>query len=277
MSDRIEILISTMHRDNLDFLEEMFINNDMSEFDILIVNQTTEKQLLKSDFTHIKVINSFEKGSPASRNLAISKSTGDICLMADDDIVYEPNLKATILKAYQEHPNADSISFEAKNEYNQPQAPYPKTGWHNASSLSTIFTWVITFKREAFIKNGVYFNHHFGVGSTFKGSTEYVFLRNAFDKGLKIYHYTKTIVMHPEESSGRLMGSDNAFFSSSARTYRFYGNLAYFWLLKYSFNVLRNGHISVKEIPSKIKVGLKGIAKYKALERSGEIDKVHVD
>ncbi|MDT0559241.1 glycosyltransferase family A protein [Ichthyenterobacterium sp. W332] len=258
-------------------MDRLFVHNSLEDFNIIIINQTSSNALLESSNPNIKVINSFAKGSPASRNLAIKNSTADICLMADDDIVYEPNLKATILSAYQEHPEADFISFEAKNEFNKSQAPYPQEGWHSKSSLTTIFTWVITFKRDIFSKKSIYFNHHFGVGSTFKGSTEYVFLRNAFDKGLRMYHVPKTIVMHPEESSGRKMGSDNAFYASSARTYRFHGNLSYFWLVKYIFNVLRNKHISLTEIPHKFRVGCRGISKYKALEKSRDIDNVYFD
>lgn len=276
MSLSVEILIATMNRDNLDFLNPIFINNNRSDFQIIIVNQTSKNKILESTDSNIKVINSFEVGSPASRNLAIKNATADICLMADDDIVYEPNLKQTILDAYKTHSTAQFISFEAKNEFNKPQANYPKEDWHNKSSLFEIYTWVITFKREAFKAHNIFFNHYFGVGSTFKGSTEYVFLRNAYDKGVKMYHVPKTIVMHPEESSGRRMGSDNAFYASSARTHRFYGNLSYIWLLKYTLNVLRNKHISLKEVPYKLGVGIKGISKYKALKRSGEIDKTHV-
>ena len=59
---RLEVLISTMNRNSLEFLDAMFIHNDKSEFQILIVNQTQEGKVLKSDQFNIRVINSFEKG-----------------------------------------------------------------------------------------------------------------------------------------------------------------------------------------------------------------------
>ncbi|WP_353778093.1 glycosyltransferase [Winogradskyella sp. 3972H.M.0a.05] len=273
----IEILMATMFREDLSFLEPIFADNDLSDFQILIVNQTDEDKQLKSDLANVRVINSFERGSPASRNLAIANAKGDICLMADDDIVYKPNLKKTILEAYDKHPEVDFISFEAVNEHEKLQANYPDEGVHDEKSLYEIYTWIITFKREVFKERSIFFNHHFGVGSTFKGSTEYVFLRNAFDKGLKMLHYPKTIVMHPEESSGRHMGSDEAFFASSARTHRFYGKLSYFWLLKYTLFMWKDGYIKFSEMPRKFKIGLAGISKYKELKRTGEIEQVYVD
>ena len=272
----IEILLSTMNRENLDFLNPIFSNNAISDFKILIINQTTKDKCLYSNKEHIRVINSFEEGSPLSRNLALKNAQGTICLMADDDIVYKPNLKRTILEAYAKYNSADFISFEAINEFNKSQAKYPSEGPHNKDSLTKIFTWVITFRLESQRNKNIFYNHFFGVGSVFRGSTEYVFLRNAYDKGLKMLHYPKIIVMHPEESSGRKMGSDDAFFASSARTQRFYGDLSYLWLIKYTLFAYRNGYVSLGEIPRKFGIGLKGISKYKELKRSKEIDKIYV-
>ena len=267
-----EILISTMFRENLDFLNQIFINNSIGDLNLIIVNQTTKDKLLKSNLSNIKIINSFERGSPNSRNLAIKNATADICLMADDDIVYKPNLKATILEAYQKNPEADMISFEAVNEDGDLYTKYNPSGSHNKKSLMKIFTWVISFKREVFIINNILFNRYFGVGSTFKGATEYVFLRNAYDVGLKMIHISKSIVMHPKISSGVLMGSDNAFFAKTALKQRFIGNLSYVWLVKYTLYMWRDGYIKFNEILKKFKIGLRGINTYKKLKANGEID-----
>lgn len=275
MSLRIEILISTMFKKDLGFLEPMFIDNNIDDFDLIIVNQTTEDCLLVFDKTNIKIINSFERGSPASRNLAIQNSTKDICLMSDDDIIYKPNLKDTIIKAYQSHPNVAMISFEAVDELGKPYTNYFPEGVHDKKSLKKIYTWVITFNREAFLEKAVYFNHYFGVGSTFKGETEYVFLRNAYDKGLSMIHIAQTIVMHPDESSGRQMGSDNAIFARSALKYRFYGNLSYLWVFKYVFFLIRYQYISLNETIVKLRTGFQGIKEYKRLKRNNKIDKIN--
>ncbi|OUR90333.1 hypothetical protein A9Q87_13655 [Flavobacteriales bacterium 34_180_T64] len=264
-----------MHKDDLGFLEPIFVHNRMEDFSIIIVNQTTKEKLLTSTQTNIKVINSFERGSPASRNLAIRNATADVCLMSDDDIVYEPNFKQIVEEAYQDYPEADMISFEANNEEGQLYTNYFPEGMHNKASLMKIFTWVISFKREIYKENEIYFNHHFGVGSTFKGATEYVFLRNAFDIGLNMRHLSKTIVTHPNISSGVLMGSDNAFFAKTAMQQRFIGNLSYIWLAKYVMYMWKDNYIEFKEIPKKFKIGLHGIKAYKTLKKTGEINKIY--
>lgn len=275
MSLQIEILISTMFKEDLDFLKPIFQYNEMTDFNIIIVNQTTEDKFLKSDNPKIKVINSLERGSPASRNLAIQNASKDICLMSDDDIVYEPNLYQTIVNAYEKQPDASLISFEAVDEQGQLYTNYDPEGIHNANSLKKIYTWVITFRRTVFKTNDIYFNHYFGVGSVFKGATEYVFLRNAYDKGLLMHHVSKTIVMHPNDSSGRRMGSDDAIYARAAMHQRFYGNLSYLWVVKYLFFLLKHNYIKPKEIYPKLITGFKGIKMYKRLKSQGKINLLH--
>ena len=68
----LEILISTKDRDNLDFLNNIFIKNNTHSNSILIINQTHNIQIFlaqKSD--NINLINVNEIGLSKSRNLAI--------------------------------------------------------------------------------------------------------------------------------------------------------------------------------------------------------------
>lgn len=271
----VEILVATMHQTSLDFLWKMFAHNDHADFKILIINQTSINKQLSSNFDHITVINCFEYGIPKSRNLAISKATSDICLMADDDIVYEPNFRETIVEAHLKHPNAAMISFEAIDEHQQKYAHYYPAGTHSKASLKKIYTWVISFKREVYLKNKIFYNMHFGFGACFRGQEEHVFLRNAFDKGLNMVHVGKTIVCHPYDNSGKLMGSDDALFARSAEACRFYGNFSYLWLIKYVFFIYRHDYIPFGRVWSKFKMGLAGISKYKALSKSGEINSLY--
>ncbi|MGC1630686.1 MAG: glycosyltransferase family A protein [Gelidibacter sp.] len=268
----LEILISTMYRKDFSFLEQMFPHEHYSTYNLLIINQTNAKDLLVSDIPNLKVINCFEFGVPKSRNLAIKNATGDLCLMADDDVVYERNMGQVIVEAYQKHPEAAMISFEAVNEHRESYAMYESVELHTKNSLRNIYTWVISFKRNIYLQHDIYYSPFFGFGSPFQGSEEYVFLRRAYDKGLSMFHCSKTIVMHLEESSGRHMGSDNIVFAKSAESYRFRGVLAYFWLVKYCLFIWRHDYIKTQEIGAKFKLGFRGIATYKALERSGEID-----
>lgn len=247
----------------------------MDDFNLIIVNQTDRNRLLLSNRSNIKVINSFNRGSPASRNLAITHATAEVCLMADDDIVYQPNLKQHIEDAYQKHPDAAMVSFEAIDETGGLYTNYLPVKVHNKKSLKKIYTWVISFRREIFKVHRIYFNHYFGVGSVFKGETEYVFLRNAYGRGLKMVHVSIVIVQHPNVNSGKMMGSDNSLLARSALAHRFYGNFSYLWLVKFVFFIFRHEYITLDQIPAKFNTGLEGIAKYKTLRKSGKIDGIN--
>ncbi|NRA92032.1 MAG: glycosyltransferase family 2 protein, partial [Psychroserpens sp.] len=158
-----------MHRENLEFLEPMFRFNNVNDFHLLIVNQTEKGKELTSDNPKIKVINRFEFGVPKSRRLAMQEASKDICLMADDDIVYQPNLYKIITEAYSRNEDASMISFEAVDEEYIPYADYYPEGKHDKISLTKIFTWVISFRRKDYVDHNITYSPYFGFGAEFEG------------------------------------------------------------------------------------------------------------
>ena len=72
----IEFLISTMNRSDFRFLDKIFLHFDLNEIHILIINQTTKDNILKSKKDNIRVFNVYEKGLSRSRNLAIKQAKG---------------------------------------------------------------------------------------------------------------------------------------------------------------------------------------------------------
>ncbi|WP_412984223.1 glycosyltransferase family A protein [Pontimicrobium sp. IMCC45349] len=266
-----EILLSTMFRENLDFLNPMFKNNSLKNIAILIVNQTTEDKILTSNSSNIRVINSFEKGSPNSRNLAIKNAVGDICLMADDDVEYLEDFAQIVLNAYKKNKDADVITFEALNKNGDKYMSYPKYGYHTKESLFQVNNIGISFKRASVQGNSVLYSPFFGVGALFPGCTEYVFLRNAKDKGLNMMHVDKPLSIHRNISSGKKQGSDNAIFARTALRYRYFKWFSLPWLLNYLRFILSRGYITRGELRYKFFVGIKAIKIYRKLEKEGKM------
>lgn len=266
-----EILLSTVNKTNLDFLHPMFVNISLNEVNVLIVNQTSEGHELESRLPNVRVINSYEKGSPLSRNLAIKNAKGRICLFADDDIIYHHDFKTTILSAYKKYPDKDVITFEAVDKDNVRYMQYHHQGPYTSNKVFYVNTIIISFKREPIQLTGTLFNPYFGVGSLFAGSTEYFFMRNAFDNNLKLYHINTFIVKHEGISSGKQQGSDDAVFSKTARHYYILGNKAYLWLAKYVLFLIREKFINPSHAFKKFKIGISAIKTYKQLVRDGKI------
>ncbi len=260
-SIELEILIATMNRTSLDFLSVMFYGLNYLDYNVLVVNQTTEEKLLKSEHSNIRVINSFEKGLSKSRNLAIKNAEKSICLLSDDDIVFKEGFEESILNTYKEN-DFPIITFQTVTTQNKLYWTYPLyPKLHNDFLSRKTLSVEITFKKD-FIK-GLEFNEKFGLGAKFEDGENYIFLLEAKKKELQIWFENKIISIHEPFSSSDELESDRLTYAKSAIHFCKYGNLAYFWVFKFVFFLFRKKYISFRDIRRKLKIGFKGIQDYK--------------
>ena len=263
---KLEVLISTMHKVSLDFVEKMFPFQEWKNLNILIINQTEKGKELQSPFPNIRIVNSYEKGLSKSRNLAIQNAVGDICLIADDDIEYLSNFEATIKNAFVKFPKASIIRFKIDTFSGEDYKPYPpatkrltsKKDIENTSSIE------IAFKRNS-IYNNVYFNTNFGLGSQFTCGEEYLFLKETLKQHKEVYFENTAIVKHSVERSTSNMGSDQFVKAQAALYYHDYKQLSYLYLFKFVLFLLRKKIISIKYFIPKYMVGVSAIKLYKEL------------
>jgi glycosyltransferase involved in cell wall biosynthesis len=258
----LEILISTKDRDNLDFLNNIFVNNNAHSNPILIINQTQNLNFSCPHSDNINLINVNEIGLSKSRNLAIENAKADICLLADDDIVYENNFESIILNAFNLNPSADIITFKMNDFKGNSFKDYPIIKKHNKKSLSFVNSVVIAFRRNSIISNKVFFDENFGLGSTFQTADEYVFLRNALNLNLNIVFHNEVILSHPVDSSGKDVASDRILFAKGALFYKYYNILSFLKLIHYLYLMLKFKYISLGQVINKYLIGVKGIIKY---------------
>mgnify|MGYP000023111659 CR=1 FL=1 len=255
-----------MEQIDLTFLDSMFCECDTDEIYFLIVNQTFTGLELFSSSPFIRVINSYEKGLSISRNLLIENALGEICLIADDDVIYKKELKENILKAYSKFKNADAISFALEDIDGNPFYNYPERSiQHTLRSIKGISSVSISFKLNSIKKSQVKFNTLFGLGSYFPVGEEFIFIKDVLNKGLNVYFKNITILKHPINSTGKDMKADKIIHARAALTYKYYKNLAYPWVIKYVIYLVRKKHIQKNKMFYKIKKGFSGIKKYKEL------------
>lgn len=266
----LEILISTMNRSDLSFLEPLFPGRELSEFHILVINQTTPQNTLTSDRPNIRVINAFEYGLSKSRNLALKNSIGEVALIADDDVVYSLGFDATVIQAFEKYPTAGLISFQMVNEKGQKTKKYTQTahqiftlkGQPKPSSVE------LAMRPKKIRKEAVFFNENFGLGAEFQGGEEQLFFKDILQREILIYHVPQVILKHPGESSGTKQGSEKFIYAISGLKYLAYGFWARFWLLKFVFFLVRNRFISVHKIVWSYQIGLKGICRSRQLKKA---------
>ena len=263
----LQLLISSKGKKNFNFLDEMFHKCDSNQFSILLVDQTKREKNFKPFHKKYSFIyyNIPLNGLSNSRNFAINKSDAEICLICDDDVVFEKNFVDIIIKSFQTETNADIITFRAKNTLNKLFKKYPNKTIHDYKTISFINSFLIAFKRSKIMDQKVFFDPLFGLGSIFQTADEYIFLREALDKKLNLLSSKKIILTHKEFSSGQNAGSDKIIFARSAVFSKYYGDIAYLKLIHHIYLLLINGKIKFHEIIVKFMAGLNGIKKYKVI------------
>lgn len=244
----LEILISTMNQTDLTFLGPMFPGRKLSEFHLLIINQTMPDKILKSNQENIRIINSFEYGLSKSRNLALKNTIGEVALIADDDINYLPDFDKIVIKAFQKYPNAGLILFQMQGINSRPRKKYINderkiTDLTNEPKPSSV---EMAISPKILKKNKVCFNEFFGLGAEFPSGEERLFLKILLQKNISVYHVPKIIVAHLEETTGMNQGNEKYIRALSALKYLEYGMLSKLWLLKFVFFLLRHKFIPLK-------------------------------
>ena len=214
----IEILVSTMNRNALDFLIPMFPFCHFSEFSILIVNQTKENNLLVSDFPSVRVINSFEKGLSKSRNLALKKAIGKIVLIADDDVVYKKDFDAMLVQAYNQYKNKTAITFCIEKPNGLPFKKYIPNAKINLDKMElfNVLSIEISLNKPILDKLGVVFDENFGLGGLFEMGEEAIFLTDIKNQNQQIAFVPNVIATHPEISSNEKLDFMQRYYIQGA-------------------------------------------------------------
>jgi glycosyltransferase involved in cell wall biosynthesis len=263
----LEILVATTNRTSLDFLNNMFKNNVLEDYHILVVNQTRVENALTSKLPNIRVINSNEIGLSRSRNLAINHAVGNICLLADDDVVYLQDFEKSILESYNKLPDADVITFKTITTENKPYSKYPNQITDLHTFYKKVLSVEISFKRESILQNNLFFDENFGLGSVFQDGENRLFFEEVFKiNQIKTYFTPENIVIHQPSSSSDDVASDRFIFARSALNYKLHGIFVWAYVFRLIASLVRKKLINLNDISSKIKVANQGIRTYKSLK-----------
>lgn len=158
------------------------------------------------------------KGVSRNRNCAIEHATGDVLLVADDDNRYTEELVANIFEAYEQHPDADVIHFQALNMEGKPLHPYP---------APYVCSVEITFHRKVKVR----FDERFGLGSPkLCAGEEDVWIKDVERAGYQIRYVAKPIVMTPADTTGtQFPGNKRMQMSKGAAFKHVYGTAEAMW------------------------------------------------
>lgn len=145
------------------------------------------------------------RGLSANRNNAIALASADICVIADDDCLYDEQHLKNIADAYDKYPDADIICFTAQDYNSQPLRHYPTEDMPYLHAVAQGYfptSFLITFRRES-VAGKIPFNTNFGLGSDLLcAGEEDVFIADALRAGLDIMYVNKVIVRSDPDTTG---------------------------------------------------------------------------
>ena len=258
---KLEVLVSTMNLKNVE--EGQKLRNKMNiNTPSIIINQITDSSI--KEFDDEKIFSKKEKGLSRSRNMAIEKASEEICVIADDDLVYVEEYEKIILNAYEEKKDADIIAFYVKsNTKNRPTTVQKEKKCGYLSSMR-IASFQITFKRSSVINSKVKFDETFGAGSgNYLMGEENIFLFDCLRRGLKIYFVPIKIAEVTHLNSTWFNEYNETYFKSKGacfyRMSKLFSNVLIFQFAIRKRNLFKQKY----NVISAIKIMLKGKKEYK--------------
>jgi glycosyltransferase involved in cell wall biosynthesis len=264
----LEILVSTMNRNSLDFLIPMFPFCHFSDFSILIINQTSENNLLVSNFPTVRVINSFEKGLSKSRNLALKNAIGKIVIIADDDLVYKKDFEKAIVQAHHRLGEKAVISFCIEKPNGLLFKKYLANTKTNLSlmELFNVLSIEISINKSVFDALQVQFDQDFGLGSTFEMGEEAIFLSDLKEQNQQIGFVPSIIATHSEISSNEKFDFEQRYYIQGAFLSRVLKGNYFMGLVAKLFFELKQKKLKWKQIPLAISNANRGIKDFYKLK-----------
>lgn len=202
----------------------------------IVVNQTnfdSHPNLYKMT-NDMKFVSSEERGLSKSRNCALELAEAEICVIADDDVVYPNDALDIINNAYITYPDADVILFDM-GELGSPDNRVRKSIRKGAGRVGPIRilranSIRTTFRLSSIRSKGIRYNENFGAGSNkFMGFEDVIFLSDCIKHGLKVYYVPKTVVFTNSDSSSWFSGYNKNYFRSLGAFSSYY--LGAFWPL----------------------------------------------
>lgn len=205
----VEVLASVMNSSVKDIAAHMNLDSDA-----VIINQCDCLAQEEAEYKghRVRFFSFPERGVGRSRNEAILRAEGDICLFADEDIVYEEGYAQAVSREFERNPKADMILFNItvdKERRTYHITERKRVHWYNCGRYGAVSFAV---KRSSLLKSGVTFSLLFGGGAKYSNGEDSLFLKEFMDKGYQVYTAPVTIGKECAGDSTWFEGYNEKFF-----------------------------------------------------------------
>lgn len=255
-----EILCVTTQQKDFSKIKEMNICCN-----VVFANQSDYTAYEEMEFNShkAKMVSTQTRGVGVNRNLALMYATADICLLADDDLIYRDDVEKIVLREFELHPDADIFIFNLESsDLTRKQQHYLKT---KKCGYFTRMPWGgcrIAFRLNAVKKANLWFSSLFGGGCVFPEGEDSMWLLTAKRAGLTFYVSKETIANVSFEQSSWFTGYDKKFFyGKGAYSYAVHRKTFKFWKWYLLIRYKNKGNIPFFERGKWMEYGKKGYKK----------------
>lgn len=265
---KLEILMSCMHQ-----TDDRLVTKSNITGNVTVINQCDHDGVVEYPTAHgtARIYSTTQRGLTKSRNMAIEKSTADICMLCDDDELFVDNYEQLILDAYQNLPQADVIIFKIINlrpsfSDQIQQLRFPKT--------MKVCSVQISFRRQRLLDTGVRFDTFLGAGSGNGAEEELKFLTDCKKAGLTIYYVPVEIASLSQDASTWFGGFTEQFFENRGTTTRYILGLPLASAYAFYY-ILRKKNMYIKDItPARtLKATFRGIFQNKISKQKRNMER----
>lgn len=221
---KLQILLSAMNQDGRALAEKMNLQAES-----IIIDQCRENRYEEFEYkgNRMRCYHFAEKGVGLSRNNALLRADGDLCLFADEDIVYQEGAAQKVEDAFSKHPEADMLLFNVKV---QPARrtywteSFHRVHWYNCGRYPA---YSFALRTDRMHGKNLTYSLLFGGGAKYANGEDSIFIRDCLRAGLKVYAVPVEIGEEIPRPSTWFFGYDGKFFHDRGVLYHvLYGPLA---------------------------------------------------
>ncbi len=268
-TSKIEVIVATMRQTDFSKIHEMNISSD-----VVFANQTNVTEFSEKAFGNhtAKMISTQTKGVGINRNFGLQYATGDILLLADDDMVYKDNYVKIINEAFSKLPDADAIIFNIETIGNdmgrRTNNKIKKIKIINGLNYGAVR---IAVKRSSIIRNRISFSSCFGGGAIYSSGEDTLFICDMIRSGFKIYTYPATIAAVDQTQSSWFTGYNEKYIhDKGVFFYAAFGKNAWFMCLQDLIRhpkICKDSGLSLVQAFSLMRTGAESYNKLKAFNK----------
>lgn len=209
--EKVQVLMVTM---NLGNAEELLARTNI-QTSFVIGNQCDrdDKQEISRNGYNGLVVSRNERGVGNNRNITLKYASGEYCVLADDDMRFHDGYEATVVQAFESHPDADVVIFNIDEKQTERRVNDRVKHIHLWNYLN-YGAARIAFRRSAVSYNGIAFNTNFGGGTPHSAGEDSLFLRECLRHRLKIFAVPVAVAcLEDNRSSTWFTGYNRKYFN----------------------------------------------------------------